>query len=722
MKPMKSLLLATLAGTLASTVWAAPTAFDRLTPASALFTFNDATPPIIARFLPGQKFDFDCTIVPEVLTPYQPAIPAVLDPMTGDVITPAVPAVPAVTRTVTSVEFKVDGISIGTAGLIRPATSINSPSGLKPGSVCASKRAYSNITPGVHTFTATATLNDGSTVVSSPGNFEVVAITQQGRKAKNVIVMIGDGLGIAHRTAARIMKHGVAMGKSNALLNMDTFPNTAIVTTASLNSIVTDSSPGSGCYSTGNKANNNMNACFPDDTTNNFDNPRVETMGQYFKRTDGKSLGLVTTSDVFDATPGAWASHTAARGAGTGICDQYIDESNTNGLTVLLGGGRKWFLPSNVTGSQRSNSNDYTLTSDISTAWGVAPGNATDNTRDLIAAAGTMGFTYSADKTTMLAAAANPSTTKLLGLFSYSNMNVAQDKIAGRRGVNFANPPAAAGATVAADYGFPDQPMLDEMAQSALTVLNKNPRGFCLMIEGASIDKQAHNMDSERWMLDTIEFDNAVGVVKNFVTANPDTLVIITADHECAGINIIGSSLKTNAQLGAITAVANSLAAATPAIATGLGTEKREAVVGHYDSAGFPTYQIAGDGYPVTTDPDYKMIIGYAANSDRFEDWQTNLLPLRDSQQPKTTAAAPTPTPYAGIEGSLPSGPTVRDASTGYFVSGQASTASSGGSAVHTASDIPLSAMGRGATLFSGVIDNTDVFFKAMQAGIGGVK
>ena len=51
------------------------------------------------------------------------------------------------------------------------------------------------------------------------------------------------------------------------------------------------------------------------------------------------------------------------------------------------------------------------------------------------------------------------------------------------------------------------------------------------MIEGASIDKQAHNMDSERWILDTIEFDNAVGRVKNFVASNPDTLVIITADH-----------------------------------------------------------------------------------------------------------------------------------------------------------------------------------------------
>ena len=708
MKLIPSLLLTSLPGILSMSVQAAPTAFTRLTPASALFTFNDPTPPIIARFLPGQKFDFDCTIVPEILTP------AVID-TSGP--TPVV-ITPAVTRTVTSVEFKVDNVSVGSVSgvSIRAATAINAPAGARPGSVCVSKRAYSNVTPGVHTFKAIATLDDSSTVVSADGNFEIVEITQQGRKAKNIICMIGDGMGIAHRTAARIMKNGVAMGKSNELLNMDTFPATAIVTTASLNSIVTDSSPGSGCYSTGNKANNNMNACFPDDTTANFDNPRVETMGQYFKRTDGKSLGLVTTSDVFDATPGAWASHTSARGAGTGICDQYIDESSTNGLTVLMGGGRKWFLPSTTVGSARSNSNDYALSSDITSAWGVATGVSTDNTRDLIADAGAMGFTYAADKTAMLAAA--PTATKLLGLFSYSNMNVAQDKIAGRRGQDFANPPVpgAPSSQVAANYGFPDQPMLDEMTDVALTVLSKNPRGFVLMIEGASIDKQAHNMDSERWILDTIEFDNAVGRVKNFAAATKDTLVIVVADHECAGINIIGSSLKTNAQLNTILATPNSTAPAVPAIATGLGTEKREAVVGHYDAAGFPSYALAADGYPVTTDVDYKMIIGYAGNADRFEDWQTNNLPLRDSQQP--TAG----TPYGAIVGTLPSGPTTRDATTGYFVSGQASTLSSGGSAVHTASDVPLSAMGRGSVLFSGVIDNTDVFFKAMQAGIGGSK
>ena len=99
---------------------------------------------------------------------------------------------------------------------------------------------------------------------------------------------------------------------------------------------MTDSSPGSACYSSGNKAANNQQGVFPDDTRANFDNPRVEYIGEYFARTEGRSLGVVTTSDVFDATPGAWATHTQSRGAGTGICDQCIEVAD--GTTTTAAG------------------------------------------------------------------------------------------------------------------------------------------------------------------------------------------------------------------------------------------------------------------------------------------------------------------------------------------------------------------------------------------------
>jgi alkaline phosphatase len=118
------------------------------------------------------------------------------------------------------------------------------------------------------------------------------------------------------------MQFGVAQGKVKGKLAMDTFPVTVSIMTPSLNSIVTDSTPGTQNYVTGNKSNNNQEGVFPDDTTDKFDNPRVEYLAEYLARTQGKKLGIVTTADVFDATPAAMAVHTQDRGAGTGIVDQ----------------------------------------------------------------------------------------------------------------------------------------------------------------------------------------------------------------------------------------------------------------------------------------------------------------------------------------------------------------------------------------------------------------
>jgi alkaline phosphatase len=637
-----------LAGTLTAT--AAPS-ITRLTPPSALFSFGDPNPPVIARFLPGQRFDLQATVRPDAA------------------------------QTVTSVEFKVDGATVpGTPALVTTGL----VAGVPAGTAVASLRAYSNSTPGVHTFTATATLSDASTATVT-GNFEVVGIQTAGKKAKNIIICIGDGMGASHRTAARIMLNGVQMGRANAPLAMDTFPFTAMIQTSSLNSIITDSSPGAACYSTGNKSNNNQHGVFPDDTTANFDNPRVELIGEYLSRTQGKALGIVTTSDVFDATPGSFGTHTSNRGAGTGICDQYLDEGVANAnLRVLLGGGRKWFLPSTTNGSARGNSTDYVLSPDITAGWGVATG-ALDPTRDLIADFQTAGFTYAATGADLAAIPAN--TDRLIGLFALSNMNVAKDKIDGRRG----------NAAIVNDFGFPDQPMLDEMADKALQVLSKDTDGFVLMVEAASIDKQAHNMDTERFILDTIEFDRAIEKCRQFQAANPDTLVLVTADHECAGVAIIGASLVNNASLVTRSTSGAGVNAGGP----------RNGVTGIYEAAGFPVYSIAADGYPVTTDPDNKMLIGYAGNADRYEDWLTNAQPLRDSQQP-FNGVAPLNT--------YPSGPLNRDVAGGFLVTGQIE----GSTAVHTAGDIPLSALGRGSKLFTGYMDNTDVFFKTMQAAIGG--
>ena len=621
---------------------------SRLTPPSALFSFSDSSPPIISRFLPGQRFDLQATVSPD----------------TG--------------QTISSVEFQVDGVVVPGSSPLTPATVTGKPAG----TIVASLRAYANSSAGLHTLTVRATQSDGL-MVTTNGNFEIQAIRPTIFGAKNVIILIGDGMGIAHRTAARIMLNGVALGKANAPLAMDTFPFTGTVKTHSLNSIVTDSSPGASCYATGNKANNNQHGVFPDDTLDNGDNPRVESIGEFLHRTQDRSLGLVTTTDVFDSTPAAFGSHTQARASGTGIIDEFFDERSATGLAVLMGGGRKWFLPNTVAGSGRTAATDYVVPADVSTAWGV-PAGALDPARDLLSEFVADGFTYVPDGTSLNAIPA--STTKLLGLFNLSNMNVAKDKIDGRR--------RGGGTNVVDDFGFPDQPMLDEMTDKALAVLSQNPKGFVAMIEGGSIDKMAHLMDSERWIIDTIEFDRAIKRCQEFAACHPDTLVIVTADHECAGANIIGASRVTHAQLVA-------------RAATGLGTNQlRDGVVGTLDLAGFPTYAIDADGYPHTTDIDRRMLIGYACNADRYEDWITNERPIQNASH--SIATSP---PLPGY----PQNPLQRDVAGNMFITGQIQDAI----ATHTASDIVLSAYGRHAALFTGAMDNTDVFFRVMRVALG---
>lgn len=633
---------------------AAP-AVTRLNPPSALFTYGDATPPYISRFMVGQRFDLQATVRADA----------------GKVITGAA--------------FSVDGV--GVAGTVT-VTSIGSDR------YNVVLRAYSSLAVGAHTLSVLAQQDDGLTVAAS-GNFEIVGTTVQGRKAKNVIYLIGDGMSLAHRTAARIVSKGIAQGKAIEPLAMDTLPVTAILNTPSLNSIITDSAPGAACYSNGNKSNNGQEGVFPDDTSDKWDNPRVEHMGNYLARTQGKALGIVTTADVEDATPGSFAAHTQDRGAGTGICDMYLDEAVAkHNLRVLLGGGRKWFIPAGTAGSGRVNSltasgADYVVPAELAAGWGVPTG-ALDPGRDLIADFVSAGFVYAADATAM--AAIPGTTTKLLGLFHTGNMDVSLDKIAERRG----------GAAVGTVATFPDQPLLEEMTGKALEVLSRNTQGFVLMVEAASIDKQAHNMDTERFVQDTIEFDRSVARCIAFQQANPDTLIIVTADHECAGVSIIGSSNVTNASLvtraalGGTDGVAGAINGAA-GVATDGQTQLRSGVVNIYDSAGFPVYDntSAGDGYPATMDADRKMLIGYGGNGDRYEDWLQNV-------QPNVN-------------------PTLRDTAGDYFIAGQASGAGVQ-SAVHTAADIPMSAGGRGSSLFGGTMDNTSVFFRVMQAVIGGAK
>jgi alkaline phosphatase len=314
--------------------------------------------------------------------------------------------------------------------------------------------------------------------------------------AKNVIFLLGDGLSVAHRTGARLMSKGMTEGKANGRLNMDDLDHMAFIGTSATNSIATDSANTMSAYMTGHKTAINALGVYADRTKNSQDDPRVENIAEALRRTGNKSVGVVSTAEIEDATPAAVVAHTRLRGDKADIVGMLLDVKPE----IVLGGGSAYFLPQATPGSKRKDDKDY------------------------IQMFKDAGYTLATDKTE-LDAAKGTNTGKILGLFHTGNMDVTLDREFLKKG------------TV---EKFPNQPGLVEMTQVALDQLSKDQDGFFLMVEGASIDKMAHPMDWERSLFETIEFDKAVGVAMDFAKTHPDTLVVVTGDHT-HGVSIIGT-------------------------------------------------------------------------------------------------------------------------------------------------------------------------------------
>lgn len=518
------------------------------------------------------------------------------------------------------------------------------------------------------------------------------------RPARNIIVLVGDGMGAAQRTAARIVSKGQTAGKTNAPLAMDTLPVTGMVMTSSLNATITDSAPGMSSYVTGHKANNNHVGVYPDNTPDHFDNPRVEYVGELLKRTRGRgfNVGLVTTAAVIDATPAGNAVHTSFRDAYYDIASRLYDERATNGVTVLMGGGATYFSP-------------------------AAKGGTRKDDRDLVQSYAADGYAVLRTGTEVKAALAAAPPKALLGLFHPRHMTVAFDKIgAGRYSDELAQD---------RNRDVRDQPMLPDMAALAIKTLSAtSPRGFYLMIEGASIDKQLHESEAERSIWDTIEFDQAVKVALDFAhttngDADPanDTLVVVTADHESGGLGIIGVGNERYA----------------PRV---IGKSVRDyAATFRFEPAQtlnfFTNYEIGPDGYPIDPDPTRKLLVGFAAGPDRYENWISNRLaqtgtivdptsriavanPRRDGPSAESDNRGVDGRAYPGFlaTGAIENGATGCPAADGCPDDTRANPVAIAG---HTASDVPLSAEGPGAWQFTGVYENTDVFLRLLRAAAG---
>lgn len=199
--------------------------------------------------------------------------------------------------------------------------------------------------------------------ISAPGDYKIevaagdetksvtwnVYETAAQPKAKNIIFLLGDGLSVAHRTAARIMSKGMTEGKANGRLNMDDLERMAFIGTSATNAVDTDSANTMSAYMTGHKTAVNAIGVYADRTPASLDDPRVETFAEAVRRLTKKSIGIVATAEVEDATPAAVVSHTRNRNDKADVVGMLLDVKPE----VLLGGGSAYFLGKEVPGSKR---------------------------------------------------------------------------------------------------------------------------------------------------------------------------------------------------------------------------------------------------------------------------------------------------------------------------------------------------------------------------------
>lgn len=363
----------------------------------------------------------------------------------------------------------------------------------------------------------TVNAKDSLGTSTASAGYEVVHETAQ-KKAKNVILFVGDGMSLQAREVARILSKGMTNGKYNDLLAMEKLEHNAVITTSGYDSLVTDSANSASAYATGHKSVVNAMGVYEDSTKDPFDDPKVENISEILKRTRGMSIGIITQAESTDATPAAMIGHTRRRANQDFLAKSYLDAYHRP--DVIMGGGSSRYLPKSIPGSKRKD-ND----------------NIIQDFKDL-------GYTFASTSREMMAA---PSDKPLLGLFHTGTMNVYIDR------EMLKNPKVL--------KGFDDQPNLMDMTRKSLDILSKNPNGFFAMIEGASIDKQLHVMDWQRAAYDTIEFDKSIEYAEKWAKEHGDnTLIIVLADH-AHGISISGTYHERDGRKGteAVRVYANSI-------------------------------------------------------------------------------------------------------------------------------------------------------------------
>jgi alkaline phosphatase len=333
---------------------------------------------------------------------------------------------------------------------------------------------------------------------------------------------------------------------------------------------------------------------------------------------------------------------------------------------------------------------------DVILGGGADPFTAAGRTdrRDLIAELQSLGYRYVTTATELRAVSSGQ---LLLGLFKGSanpapasngiatasdvNMDVAYDKLGMQR---------PASEPVANLGSFTDQPMLELMTQKAIDALSSNQTPFILMVEGASIDKQSHPNQAAGTIWDTIELDKSVGVARSWAAKRPvkDTLIIVTADHD-QSMHIIGVSNTPDADYF---------------------DREMSQQVSFQTANGDQDFTVYGDSYAnaraglpfINTSTTVSNNGGAAGVPGTFASSTTADDPASSTYSTYSGSTAYTLDETTGYPKN--SGPGLRRLAVG-FRTGD-----------HTGSSVPITAEGPGALLFTGYMDQTDIFFKMAAA------
>lgn len=353
------------------------------------------------------------------------------------------------------------------------------------------------------------------------------------RKAKNVILFVGDGMGISTLTAARILE-GQLQGRPGEenRLSFEGFPYAALSKTYTWDQQTPDSAPTMTAMITGYKAREGMLSV-------DHQTPRGECNSEVVAAralptlleqaaAAGKATGVVSTARLTHATPAATYAHTPMRDweadadlpAGCGVKDiarQLIEVSPAvrDSLKVAMGGGRTNFMPAAQTDPESGRQGKRKDGRDLIVEWQQTRG---PGSRYVWNRAGFDAVDLAA-------------TTHLLGLFENSHMQYELDRAKDKGG----------------------EPSLTEMTDKAIRLLQKNKDGFFLHVEAGRIDHAHHAGNAKRALLEVIELARAVRKAQE-MTDSSKTLIIVTADHSHV-FTMAGYPYRGNDILGLVAAV-----------------------------------------------------------------------------------------------------------------------------------------------------------------------